>query len=1111
MIEHRRILARVAARLVFALAVLCVSTANIGAQDGLVEHSALSESDVVRRDVETSDYYELLAWAERLGLSTRGTRTDLVSRLFAHYGIPRDTAAPTQPARRITIDTAKEAEYFTIEELDEQNVRVRGGVRITMEDTETGAVHTIEADEVTFNQTEELLVAHGDIVYTISRATGSEFFYGEGLAFRLDTWDGVFIDGVSERDRRIEEEDLTFLFSGRYITRSREDVIVLESGTITSSRAVPPYYSIRAGKIWILGPGEWGLENAILYVGRVPVLYFPFFFRPGDRLFFNPSLGYRLRDGYYIQTTTYLLGRPDESRSPFSFLQIAEEARAGGRREIVGLYVRETDEPAEDPKGVLKVLADIYTNLGAFVAIEGSFEGVGPVTTLGFRSGLAATRHVYETAAGYTTRRVDGDVIHPSSWNSAWFLGTELPFRYDIDLTFQLVYDALRVRGTFEALSDPYMRRDFSDRAEDIDWTSVFSPAETTTAEKTTATWSIASSFMPRALGLSPYVQTFGVSTLDASFRFRSRTIPADRLDATVLQADRSPEARFFYPDILVAPDIAVRIAGTPISSQYETRPASAARPPDDEHPDLDDFRPPWSTPDDEVDDEQPDRPFRLPPVFGRLADPSPAPGITYSVTYDATPRVVVENLTDSSEWRHPEDISLNFLYGTLTSRNTGRIGVQWAARGNLVSVRNTVNIAAQYRTLINDDNLEQTERETRTEQSYRFSSANIRNDLSLTSFFVTADRFDRTNVSYGLDTLLYQRAFDSFRFAGEPVFIDDFFKWEPEYIRSHSLGLNLSARFFDAEQTLQVRSDLPPLSSRYTGSTRWITGPVTSSVQASIARDEEALEWIPGPVTLAQEIRLGPMIRINENLVYNTADREFRSSRTRITAGPFSSTFDMQNSARYEFRSPDDGGPEIGWIVTDDTAFRPSGIGATVRYNRTFDPFWKNRVTFRFETGADWQMNLLRFTESRFDFTLALTLGIHEFLDLTFSSRSRNSVTYQYIPRLADTVGVRQRNVAADLLRSFNFFNEQDRIDSPFNLQDLSVRATHYLADWDLSITYRGSPQRRVLSVDGEPERPVLKWVGTFTAFLIWRPIPELRTRARYDEDGFDFDTERP
>ena len=102
------------------------------------------------------------------------------------------------------------------------------------------------------------------------------------------------------------------------------DTVILQKGSFTTS-ATPddPLYQIRMSTVWLLAPGEWAVQDAVLMIGRVPILYLPGFFWPGDEFFFNPNIGLQAREGSFVQTTTYLLGRKPAQDTPFSFLQLS--------------------------------------------------------------------------------------------------------------------------------------------------------------------------------------------------------------------------------------------------------------------------------------------------------------------------------------------------------------------------------------------------------------------------------------------------------------------------------------------------------------------------------------------------------------------------------------------------------------------------------------------------------------------------------------------------------------------------------------------------------------------------------------------------------------------
>ncbi|MDE6351105.1 MAG: hypothetical protein K2K67_08905, partial [Treponemataceae bacterium] len=92
--------------------------------------------------------------------------------------------------------------------------------------------------------------------------------------------------------------------------------IAFKNGELTFCDDDDPHWRIKASRIWLLPGGEFAFFSAVLFVGHVPLLYFPAFYYPKDELIFNPAFGYRNREGYYINTTAYIIGRkPLDARS----------------------------------------------------------------------------------------------------------------------------------------------------------------------------------------------------------------------------------------------------------------------------------------------------------------------------------------------------------------------------------------------------------------------------------------------------------------------------------------------------------------------------------------------------------------------------------------------------------------------------------------------------------------------------------------------------------------------------------------------------------------------------------------------------------------------------
>jgi hypothetical protein len=88
------------------------------------------------------------------------------------------------------------------------------------------------------------------------------------------------------------------------------------------------------------------------------------------------------------------------------------------------------------------------------------------------------------------------------------------------------------------------------------------------------------------------------------------------------------------------------------------------------------------------------------------------------------------------------------------------------------------------------------------------------------------------------------------------------------------------------------------------------------------------------------------------------------------------------------------------------------------------------------------------------------------------------------------------------DLARSFNFFRREDREFSSFNLRRVDISAVHDLGDWELSVSYGGTPE--VVTEEGVSS---LQWTRNVSVVLEWKPIPEIRTEIEADEEGFQWD----
>jgi len=1093
------------------------------------------------QDISTAGFYELIGWLETVGLSTRGDRDTLVDRLYDYYEVPETerpparTADPEADDPELVVDSASQTRYFTLEEVDERYIRLSGGVLLTLRDATQDAVHRIEADEITFNQEQRTLAASGSVVYTLERGGTTERFIGEALTVELDTWEGAFVQGVTERARTIEGEEIDFAFGGTYITRSRDDVIVLEDGRITSSEAVPPNYEIRASKIWVLAPGEWGLRNAALYVGRVPLFYLPFFFRPGNKLFFNPALGVRDRSGSFIQTTTYLRGSPEERTSAFSLLQLAEEEGSQSAREIEGLYLvpaperegrsegGETDVAPRDPAATVRVLADVYTKLGAYVALDGLLPELGPLRTFEFYLALAASRHIYTnsttTGAGATGfyapyRIVDGRAV--PSWNVTRIGAVTLPFRYGVDVSTTAGTDRIRANVQFELYSDHRFRTDFGERSEQIDWLGLVGQGTPTTAPSPVSSllWQIDANYRADTSALER-VSRLAVQRALVALNWRSATIADELLPPEVVLADDSPQARYFYPDSLRFPEISATFSGNLLTYPSTRRPDEE---PERTRPEL---IPPWSEPEEETAPAgEPDVPLVLPSLQPQLTSPRlPAP-FTATVGYSLAPTLFVDRIYYDELWSQPSDVDFAIKYGGASVRLAGSLSYGAGVSSNLVQLNGSLATNSQYRDVYDrNPGLPDSEWEALQVQAWSFTSLSVTNNLTLRTTPLRSSRlWSGSNLAYSVNTLLFQNTVDPLSLAGrDPRWVPEFIEFDDEYFRGHQVQATAQLDVADT-QSLQLTAAIPPRDERYTGRLSLRVDPVSLVLGSTMVRPDDwsdgdgrvrglpfaqslATNWTYEPLTANLTVQPVERLTLSNALAYDIMAAELASNRTGLTAGPVSAEFEVRSVEGYRFEDP-----ETGWEPTGEVELQPTRARLAVDLESDFDPFWRNRVVARVTSNLAWESNLVRFTESALNLTFGLDLLVHRFLSLTLRTTSTNSETYVYVPALADRVGRPQaRNLIVDLLKSFNFFNREDREQSAFNLQTISLNAVHDLGDWDLTLGYSGRPE--IETADDDPDAiPSYRWRGTLDLTLQWRPISELSTTIGAEDGEITF-----
>ena len=438
--------------------------------------------DTLADDIAGAGYDELRAEARRLGLDDGGSRRELQARLRRFFALTEATQPPSQPAQMVDVRQAAHAEYRSDAAAGGSYLVLRGDVELVVHDTEADTEHVIRADEVVYQHDAELLSARGGVEYVVSHGDGEPQLVGAAsLAFDLATSKAVFVNGFTRQQRDGGAGPVTFTFAGDTITRLADATIILDGARFTSSPDPGlPNYEVRAQRMWLLAPGEWGLQGATLSVGGVPVLYLPFFFLPGDEMVFRPALGVRDREGLFVNTTLYLIGRRPPEDEPLSVLSLTTPGQY--REELHGLFLRRvpTDTPPPD-EHYLKLMLDLYARLGLFAGVAGDLP-LAESGALEFLLGVARSRSIWPVGGSLIATDLGSG---RSYWHDSSLFGVTLPLRYGLELAGNLALPEASLTGRLELFSDPDFVTDFGNREERFNWPALIGFKAATEEEPT--------------------------------------------------------------------------------------------------------------------------------------------------------------------------------------------------------------------------------------------------------------------------------------------------------------------------------------------------------------------------------------------------------------------------------------------------------------------------------------------------------------------------------------------------------------------------------------------------------------------------------------------------
>ncbi|MBN1797442.1 MAG: LPS-assembly protein LptD [Spirochaetales bacterium] len=1113
-------------------------------------------------DIDTANYFELVAWCKTLGLLDSGGRQDLQNRLRSYFDISPAAEGIKAAGRRIEIKSAKSSEYFSIEEVEENYILLQGQVVLVFTEEDNTTTHTIKAERILFNQSLNIISAEGNIEYIRKRGEEEEIFRGQSFIFDVKKWGGVFYRAKGEKEKEVEENKIIFFYTGETISRLDNETIILEDGMITSSKDVEnPNYKITASKIWVFAPGEWAVQDAVLYLGRIPMLYVPFFFHAGDELFFHPVAGYRDREGYFMQTTTYFIGRKETKPSVFSFLQFEEKDVSGQPRQYEqvwrGLFLHNkrliTKKNGEQAGGettvtsaikTLKLYVDFYSRLGGFIGV---FLDVDPVIKL--RGGVGISRSIFLDTTGYTPFYNDEEY-----WNSGYFFGIELPFRFGLDTQFELSYGIIKkFSGNFELYSDPFFPTDFYDRSEDIDWEEVFGVEikersgvtvqsdDLSALERKNISWTLDSNIRFNDLFSTPYLTTLELKTFNFLFEWESKYVPNYGINPTA----SNPNRMFYYPKRVVFPNSTLSLGGTIFTIKDIEGVSTEQQPKTAPDPGLG-MRTPFADlfeieSEDSaesigimlrVPEQQPD--FTLKHTYERLNST-----LTYSFNQNITMEYpFVGSQTVNSDPVSINDIDYETKYNSIKLDGDYWVTYNMGLWNNLIGLNVRLKLTERYKNFYDEsDTLTSSEWDSLLQSAYQYTSFTTTKETTFTyKPFINNDLFNQTNITYKLFWDIYKYEFDEMD-NSTPVYENNIFLWNKQKVSQHEVSATLVYKPFDESNFLRLTYDMPPTLGSIESELNfyiWIFHTIIISEYEQNALDDL---WYFQPLSITEEIILKDYFMFKSILRYDIEGEQFKDLKTTVSLLPYEydkksmylftqildfnfeeDTIERSQStlklwfftAEYIARYMNPVNP-LGRQLSTDKEFLPYKLTFNIDYGTGSLYFWKNRVNLETNITSALNIDLQQYVASDLTFTFQFVFYIHEFLNISLKTTTINDNVYRYIPGFpeavsqaisddypATNVDIDWVNPLEDLWYSFCFWDEEARKRSFFKLKDVGITITHHLGDWDLSFSFEGSFKQE-LQTDGSTK---YEWLPVISFKLKWYPIPEINTEIQYNED---------
>ncbi len=390
---------------------------------------------------------ELLSMASLRGIATDGLDDDAVRSLLMTYeGINEEEADTEEAEEQGEGYSMKIISADSVTLLANSCVMLDGGVSVSFALSDGKSEKILSSDYMLVNPDVGMVSAYGNVKYEDKeKDSGLGSISADVVTYVYSGGDLIVSGGTTYTERTNNEKTkITFNTSASLLNyRALDGGIFFTDGSINTGKQ--SLSSIKADEIAILDGGDMFLSGAFLSIGRVPLLYMPFFFYPGSRLSLNPAFGFSSSRGLFASATIELFGTYPGFKSNEDESSFASLLKTADKGDLVsnGLYY-DTEEGeksgiskwASSSGSYMTLLLDAYSEAGLHAGLD----------TL-----IKAGKFKYST--------VSGIALAPAS--AATY---DRSFRYYSINELSLNLSSLSLKAAFPLYSDPKAYSDNSGR-----------------------------------------------------------------------------------------------------------------------------------------------------------------------------------------------------------------------------------------------------------------------------------------------------------------------------------------------------------------------------------------------------------------------------------------------------------------------------------------------------------------------------------------------------------------------------------------------------------------------------------------------------------------------